>query len=592
MEALSETTASAVDRFQSLLASLKQATGMRAGAVLRADDASIRLLASEPVQPRGEPAPAWLASAVDLVRSETQLDAPLIRGASAGTIAVLGLQSVEGVQLILAAFINTDATDAETAAWLRTAPLVFASAHQEAAAVEYRSRLQDVLDCVDLLSTVNAQPRFRAAAMAICNEVALRWRADRVSLGTVFHRRVRVAAMSHTERLARRSETMDDLERVMEECADQDIEVFTPAHPEEVFVSRVAASYSAKHAGACVCSLPLRVNGEVAGVLVVERPPDSPLAIEELARLRVAIDLTAPRFHELARHDRWIGARAAAGLRKTASALVGPRHTWAKLTAVIIAAVAIGGLVIPGKYRVESGVVIQPGSFQTVSAPFEGFIDEVLAEPGTRVVAGETVLATLDTTELTLDLARQEAGRLRHEKQADIARRERDEAGVQIARAEAAAADAEARWLRERLSRARIVSPVNGVVLRGELEDRLGTPVRMGDPLFEIAPEQSLVAELRVPDSRIDEIATGQRGQLASASHPGDRIGYTVTEIRPVAELIDGVNVFRVRVELDETRPWMAPGVEGLAKTGAGTRPLLYIWTKDAVNWVRMRLWI
>ena len=41
--------------------------------------------------------------------------------------------------------------------------------------------------------------------------------------------------------------------------------------------------------------------------------------------------LAARRLHELKRHDRWLGARAATALREQAARLLGPEHTVAKL---------------------------------------------------------------------------------------------------------------------------------------------------------------------------------------------------------------------------------------------------------------------
>jgi len=50
--------------------------------------------------------------------------------------------------------------------------------------------------------------------------------------------------------------------------------------------------------------------------------------------------------------------------------------------------------------------------------------------------------------------------------------------------------------------------------------------------------------------------------------------------------------VFKVRVRLQETRPWMRPGMEGVAKVTIDKRPYVWIWTRKVVNWIRMKLWL
>jgi hypothetical protein len=79
---------------------------------------------------------------------------------------------------------------------------------------------------------------------------------------------------------------------------------------------------------------------------------------------------------------------------------------------------------------------------------------------------------------------------------------------------------------------------------------------------------------------------------LASASHPGDFVGFEVDRIEPEAEVVDGQNVFRVRIQLDRVTDWLRPGVEGEAKVHVAKRSYAYLWTRDAVNWVRMKLWL
>ena len=95
-----------------------------------------------------------------------------------------------------------------------------------------------------------------------------------------------------------------------------------------------------------------------------------------------------------------------------------------------------------------------------------------------------------------------------------------------------------------------------------------------------------------VPEDEIYDIKVGQEGYLATASYPAQRIKFVVERINPIAEVVNQRNVFKVRVELLKTYPWMRPGMEGVAKVDIDKRRYVWIWTRKIVNWIRMKLWL
>lgn len=164
-------------------------------------------------------------------------------------------------------------------------------------------------------------------------------------------------------------------------------------------------------------------------------------------------------------------------------------------------------------------------------------------------------------------------------------------AQAQIAKANADEVSARIDLLNYMIGQANIVSPLSGTVVKGDLKREIGAPVKTGDILFEVTPLESLRAELLVPEAEIFEIKVNQEGFLATASYPGQRINFVVERINPMAEVIKQRNVFRVRVRLLETYPWMRPGMEGVARVKVGKRHYIWIWTRKIINWVRMQLW-
>jgi multidrug resistance efflux pump len=245
-----------------------------------------------------------------------------------------------------------------------------------------------------------------------------------------------------------------------------------------------------------------------------------------------------------------------------------------------------------GDYRAEASFVIEPTTKQVVPTPFDGYLEQVFVKIGDRVEADATVLATLDTSELRLELASARAEEAAHLKRASIARRKSEAAGAQIAEAEAAKVRAQIDLLEYKIEQASIRSTISGVVVIGDLERQLGAPLKTGDILFEVTPLDSLRAELAVPEDQIPDVRLDQIGALATASFPGDKIPFTVERINPVADVAEGRNVFKVFGRLGETREWLRPGMAGTAKITIDKRSYGWIWTRRLVNWVRMKLWL
>ncbi len=94
-----------------------------------------------------------------------------------------------------------------------------------------------------------------------------------------------------------------------------------------------------------------------------------------------------------------------------------------------------------------------------------------------------------------------------------------------------------------------------------------------------------------VPEDEIFDVKVGQEGYLATFSYPAERMKFEVERIEPMAEVVNQRNVFKVRVRLLETHPWMRPGMEGVAKVHVAKRRYIWIWTRKITNWIRMKFW-
>ncbi|XHC26484.1 efflux RND transporter periplasmic adaptor subunit [Phycisphaerales bacterium ac7] len=348
----------------------------------------------------------------------------------------------------------------------------------------------------------------------------------------------------------------------------------------------------AEHSGPMAATLlPLRSAGRVVGVLLVERDAERPFQDHEVAGLRVLCELVTPRLLDARERDRWIGAKVADSARRTLAGVLGPTHTWIKLGAAVLALTVLALIVVPAPERAKGAFSIAPVQRQVVPAPFDGFIESVGVRVDQRVEAGESVLATLSTEQIALQLAANEAAAASARTEANKARAEGKLAEAAIAQKRAEETEATVALLEQQLNRARLVAPISGTVISGDIDRLVGAPVQTGQLLFEIADLSRLYAEVGVPESRIADVEVGQTGRLATASYPDRRIAFEVDRITPVAEVVDGRNVFRVRVRLIDPPAWLRPGIGGEARIVTGRTNLGGVLFRDLADWLRMRLW-
>jgi len=587
------------------------------GAILRpaGQQGQIEILAVFPPVAQGSAAPVWLAQAVE--------SAPVVLGSGQTTIRALqapddlygqparqhlvmvplrGGGAVRGLAVFVFSAAEADALAAGRERLELTVSLL--SLYEMRLTLQRRQfDLRRMKLALETLSAVNEQRKFTGAGMAMCNEIASRWQCHRVSVGFLQGRYVKLAAMSHTEKFSRRMRLVQDIESAMEECWDQNVEVIYPADPQATYVSREAVKLAKRHGPTCLVSLPLRRGEEVLGVLTAERAAEQPFDVEEMEALRLSCDLCTPRMAELHEQNRWLGARAAAATKKALASLIGPRHTWAKAAAIVAFLALMFAFLAKGDYQAEAPFALEDTRLQVVPAPFDGFLKEVSVRFGQKVVQGDA-LASLDNSDLRLELARAKAEKIGYDKQALAA----DQAAVatqdgskraeaDIARANADRVAEQIKLLEHRIAQARIVAPIAGSVVTGDLERQVGAPVKIGQVLFEIAPLESLRAQLKVPEDQIADVQVGQGGELATVGHPGQRIRFVVERINPVAEVVQQDNIFKVRVELKDLdlagrHAWLLPGMEGVAKINIGRRSYAWLWTHRLTNWLRMKLWL
>lgn len=294
---------------------------------------------------------------------------------------------------------------------------------------------------------------------------------------------------------------------------------------------------------------------------------------------------------------------------KTAAWAVGPKHTAWKLFAIGMLSLVAFLSLYKTEYLVTAEATVRPAEQAIVSMPREGVIEAL--GPGIRVnarVKKGDVLVVLDKSELELAAIEAEARIMQAEAQAAAARAEGEEAAATRADLEAAGYRAQLDGLRYRIEQSTILAPIDGTILEGDLEERIGSTMAIGDPLMVIAPvdeKSDLIIVARVDERDIGLLSGVHRpgedvfaiGTLASKTKPNLRHELRVKPegILPVARAEDGKNVFEVRAEIvafdKDGVERLMPGMEGLARFRTERHSLMWIGTRRVVDMVRLWLW-
>jgi multidrug resistance efflux pump len=302
-------------------------------------------------------------------------------------------------------------------------------------------------------------------------------------------------------------------------------------------------------------------------------------------------DQASRRLSDLKKYDRWFGARLVAATREQLANVVGPEHTWTKIAAICLTAVVAVLFLVPVNYRVEGNFIVRSDDVSYITAPFEGYINDVSARTGDIIESGGKLLS-LDTSELLLEESAALADMNRYLREAEKARAAKGLGDMRIAQALADQAKARLDLIRYRLDRAVIRSPFQSVIVEGDLRERLKAPVKQGDALLKVAKLDTLYIEAQVDERDVHEILGRSKGEIAFVAQPKLKYPVRIEKIEPAASPNKDGNFFTVRCALlGSPQPWWRPGMSGVAKLSVEKRTLIWIIAHRTVDFLRLKLW-
>ena len=470
------------------------------------------------------------------------------------------------------------------AAWLE----VLIRRSEEAKSAEENARLQKVLDLVT--SAVEFQG-FQEAAMAFVTRMATALECDRVSLGFVQRGKAAVKVLSHSAHFGKDTNLIRAIGSALQEAIDQRTVVIYPRPPDSPpLVTLEHEKLSRNHRSGAILSIPLENKGEVFGGMILERPLDAPFDPSIVEVCKAAALVAGPILELKERENRMLIVRVLDRLALQVRRLIGPGYLARKLVLIFLIAAVLFFLFFKIDYRVTATSTIEGVVQRVVAAPFNGYIKQATVRPGDVVREGAQ-LCLLDDRDLKLEQLKWMSEKEQFAKQFQQAMAKHERAQIRILGAKIEQAEAQIALTQEQLGRTKVVASFDGVVMSGDLSQSLGAPVERGQVLFEIAPLNAYRVIAQVDERDIGEIVVGQRSVLLFSSLPGEKFPFVVEKVTPVSIAKEGRNYFRVEGRMEKASERLRPGMEGVGKITIDRRRLIWIWTHDAIDWVRLQAW-
>ena len=434
-----------------------------------------------------------------------------------------------------------------------------------------------------------AHQRFAAAATAVATELAQRLGCDRVSIGLRRGGQVRVEAMANTADIAAQQNAVLALAAAMDEAIDQ---ACTLVHPlpqgSSPSVTQAHSQLARVNGQASICTVPIIERGAAIGAILCERRDAFDAhAVEVIQDAACFVGPVLELKHSL---DQPLFTRMAAALTPRAdrpgSFTLRPWHAGAPLCAVAALIVAFW----PATFRVVAPARAEGAGQRVIAAQSDGYVRTVALRPGDPVKAGQ-LLVTLEDQDLALERNKWSTELSQLDKLYREALTKDDAAQIVIARSKIEQAQSQLELVQRQFERAQLISPVDGVLLSGDLSQSVGMPVKRGQELMTVAPDKSFRIVVEVDEQDIAALRQGQRARVLFAALSDAPLAVTVTRIAPVASAIDGRNVFEVDGRIDGPADGLRPGLRGIARIEIEPRSLGWVWWHRAGQWTERTLW-
>lgn len=434
-----------------------------------------------------------------------------------------------------------------------------------------------------------SQHQFTDAVTALAMKLQLTLFCHRASIGWLAGDAVNLIGTSGTSDLHARQETTRLLIAAMEEAAEQGQSLMYP-EPDTAKPAIVLAQHElARHYADAVCSVPIVHAGQLVGTLTLERQ-HRVFSVTEVQQIEHLCALLAPCLALKFENDLPFGRRLTTWLTNKFQRTDKPQQAWLIASIACILVLMLALLLIPTAFRITAPARLEGVVQRVLAAPTDGYLYQVHVRPGDQVKAGQ-VLAELAEQDLLVE-QRGLAAELAQQQNALLSAQARNDQSEFVAsQGRADALRAKLELVEERLTRSHVRAPFDGIVIKGDLTQTVGAPIKLGEELMTLSPAGGYRVLIEVPEADIADLQPGQKGQLILTSMPSQTLVLHIERLTPLATTVEGRHYFPVYAQLAGEHPTLRPGMQGYAKIDIDRRPLLLNWINRGWSRLRFLLW-
>lgn len=433
-------------------------------------------------------------------------------------------------------------------------------------------------------------------AFALTNELRTKLGCELVALGLARFQSIDILSISGLDRVAPRSPGVVRLRAAMEECFDAGTDIGHPMSEEWTEASpapayRLHARWLQESHAAAVASLPLRANGEIRAILSLRREDGGPFRPDELESIRTQVEPFTPALVLTSRASRGLLRHGVDTVRTGIAGLTRRGHGMRKVVALMLFLGAMWFAFGTTNYGVDVPVVVRPDEARLLTMPFDGILAEAPVVQGDKVKKGD-VLCRLDTRELLAQQKQLQAELAVAQRRRDQGLAERKPVDARLAEADINLVQSRLAMLDERLERTVIRSPLDGVVVEGDLRQAVGATLTRGQTLYRISPPNVWRLELEIPQYAAADVSAPLTGIFASQARPEEQYGFTVKRLLPSAVQRRNKTVYIAEATINARNDWMRPGMEGTARVNVGPRRVCWVMLHGVLDYLRVHLWL
>ena len=439
----------------------------------------------------------------------------------------------------------------------------------------------EMLATVVSLSKTDQVPQ---TCMVLCNQLRKQFSADLVAVSlNQGSDTFRLAAISDVEQVDHAADWTVD---VAEACAvggqSGELAMFPKSEGDEVASHDSLERFCNNHNSEVCISLPLkRPDGSVSATVLIVTSAErvrGPRIVEHYANM---VQMLGAQVDIVVRANRGPSQWLSHKLEQLKSS------NWARNALMGLAGTLLI-LSLPLPYRISCDCTIHPVKRRFLAAPYDGILDHTNVKLGAVVAKGDS-LAQMDAGNLKIELSGLQAEMSAAQKKRDSALALGEVAQSQIARSEMRRHQSQIDLLNERLKNLEIRSPIDGLVVAGDLEKAEGAPLEMGQTVFEVAPLDRMLVEVAIEQSEISYARPGMSVDIKLNAFPFRSWEGTVKSISPSTEIVKEKAVFVAEVEIENDELKLKPGMEGTAKVRADRACLG--WSLFHRPWESVRYW-